>query len=161
MTPNLIPDPLILEAVREKLAKVNVDLAEAEHDAERAEAVAAKAREKRLLIEAKRSALTKYLAQFGADDARASAPPASIQVRRMSFADEMVEKVSELLADGRRMKVEELHVALANAGFTIAAKNPLHRISQVLSLSKKFNADRVSGWSVKKRGIETPEGAAG
>lgn len=143
------PDPLVLEAVREKLAKVNVEFGDAQQDAERAEAIAAKAREKCAGVEAKRNALVKYLAQF-AELASAPIEPAPLNPIAVAFADEVIAKVAELLADGRKMKVEELHLALANAGFTFAAKNPLHRISQILSLSKKFNADRVNGWSVKR-----------
>ena len=151
-------DPVILMAVREKLAQVEDTYAGADHDMQRAEQELSRLRAARDSIDGTRQKLRAYLLAHSAELVEPPTPPALpepttlIEVRTVpplwATPEVVIDVVKEVLSDGRRRRADELVEEMVKRGQAIRSDNPARRLTQIISDSKLFSPDRARGWGL-------------
>lgn len=170
-TNNVLLDPLVLDAIREKLVKLQQDVVAKEQEVERTMLAHANAQASRDQTEAARARLAAIL------ERHAGAAPDSVvgggaSMSFVSWGDqlattgktlasrtlkyEVIAKTKEVLAEAGRMRSEEIYQYLVLAGVEISSQNGSRRVAQILSESDEFDPNRTLGWGLK----ETSEASA-
>jgi ABC-type lipoprotein export system ATPase subunit len=156
MNANDTVDPVVLESVRTALFLTEEQFIDAEQNVETASAAFDKAKSSRDELADKRAKLASYLAKHGAVAAPQLAPASSKgaetdvqQAPKRVSAKTAVEIVVGLLSGGRQRKVPQIIEDLAAENVVIAVDDPIRRLTQAMSASKLFEADRTLGWTLK------------
>ena len=68
---------------------------------------------------------------------------------RRSLKHEVVEKAKQFLNKTERMRSDEIYAALVDAGVPIVGENGPRRVTQILSDSREFDANKQLGWANK------------
>jgi hypothetical protein len=157
-------DPLVLEAVREKLARLEGDLSAKEQEFAKAQAAMLNAQAARDQVKAARDKLAKYLADNAPKVPDSVLEGASVTMRTWatfaagaapkilaprSLRQQIIGAVKDALREGVRMRSEEIYEYLIVAGFKLPFENGPRRITQILSESGQFDPDRTNGWGLK------------
>ena len=149
-------DPVILDSVRASLGAVDEQLESAEQDVVARRSMLDKSLAARDELAAKRAKLADYLVKHGAMASRSETPvvpvpadPVDQPGRTIVSAKGALDLVIAMAADGRYMKVAAVVDELLARNISIAAEEPVRRLTQVMSASKLFDADRALGWRLK------------
>jgi hypothetical protein len=146
------PPGFVLEAVQEKLLRVEAECTDAEQIEEHARLAYFQAQAKAEAARARRASLRDFLNAAGAPLAsplpieaatREAHPQVGTGTRSRAVPSTvLLEQIGSLLADGSRMKTREIQEALTQRGIHVKTT----RISQLLSLAEGFEPDRLDGW---------------
>ena len=167
MTAETPLDPIVLDAVREKLVRLDAELSAKEQEVARAFAAYQTAQASREQLQANRDKLATYLETHAAMAPDSVLGGATVTIRPWfaagggaskplsprSLKQEIIAKTRAALRDGGRMRSEEIYEYLLVTGLELNFENGPRRITQILSESGLFHPDRVSGWALKS---ETP-----
>lgn len=131
--------------------------------------------EKRLLdqrneIDAKLAKLKDFLAMHAELSAKVGQTPSQVETvtrkrvilneekAQIATSSEVISYAQACLAGGNWMTTEAIHEGLTKSGYVIKAMHPVTRVSQILSGSHKFQAQRGKGWALisAQQKSETP-----
>jgi hypothetical protein len=162
----------VIEAVREKLSRVEIDLKSAAIGTAHARVAYESAQSTEAQLSLTRDELVSYLTSKNAEPStvkpenateivgRANRLPLDLGNHRRPLKHEVVEKVKQLLSKTERMRSDEIYEALVEVGVPIAGENGPRRVTQILSDSREFDANKQLGWANKVTQPNPPSATA-